>query len=200
VPVVGVTGGIASGKTTFAGLLASRVGAEVFDADREARRLVETDHQVLEEIRARFGEAVIKNDSVDRAALRALVFHDPDKRRDLEAILHPRIRAKWTETAAIARKAGTPRWLIVDIPLLFETQAETYMDETVVIACTPATQRARLEKRQLTPAIVEKIISAQMPAEEKVRRASRVIWNDGAPSHLEAQADILAALLLSCHE
>jgi dephospho-CoA kinase len=150
------------------------------------------DHEVRAALEDAFGSEIYRPDGMpDRARLRALIFDDPRLRALLEEILHPRIRSQWL---ALAREcSATGRSLIVDIPLLFETGAETEFDVVVVVACSPATQRHRLrEQRALSLEVAEKIIGAQLDLGTKIRKADHLIWNDSTLSCLDGQADLLA--------
>ncbi len=128
---------------------------------------------------------------MNRAALRAIVFADPEKKHALEQILHPRIRRQWS---AEGRRNSTELFL-ADIPLLYETGGEALCDCVVVVACSRATQLQRLMSRSsLTQAAAEKMISAQMSLAEKIARADHVIWNNDGREILTAQAETLASL------
>jgi dephospho-CoA kinase len=207
VPVLGITGGVATGKTFFTGCLARRFqdlgpALEVFDSDACARELTTSDREILAAIRTTFGGAVFDESGVlQRPALRAIVFADPQKRKALEAILHPTIRRTWlARVSAIRQQAsGAPgSWLAIDIPLLFETSAESYFDRIIAVACSAETQMRRLmENRRLSASLAEGVIASQLPMAEKVQRAHFAIWNDGAPDAVEFQAGLLARHLLS---
>lgn len=192
-PVLGITGGIATGKTSFTEALRPILSAEVFDADQCARELVASDPDVRCSIGEKFGNAVFDaSGELDRASLRQIVFHDETKRRALEAILHPIIRKRWT---GLAEQAGN-HWLMVDIPLLFETKTESLFDAIVVVACSLATQRERLVRmRNLSAEIAGKMIASQSPLTLKIERADHVIWSEVLPLYLEQQAALLADLL-----
>ena len=194
-PLLGVTGGIATGKSSFTGLLLRHLPAELFDADRIAHELLASDAAIRQAVAVAFDNVICDAEgNPDRAKLRALVFDDEPKRRQLERILHPAIRARWTTRATeIAREGG---WFVVDIPLLFETHAEVSFDRIVVVACSPVTQRRRLaEQRGLSAALAEKIITSQLDLATKINHAHHVIWNDSTLPCLERQARLLAASL-----
>ncbi len=193
--VIGITGGVASGKSSFTARLAPRLAAEVFDADAAARDLLENDPEAKQKIADRLGLELFGADGrVDRARLREAVFADAEKRSALEAILHPLIRARWTQAAQAARR--NQAWLLVDIPLLFETGAETECDAVVVVACSPATQRERITtQRGLSPEMAQKMIASQTSLASKAARADYVIWNDAPVARLEEQAELLAGYL-----
>ena len=194
-PLLGVTGGIATGKSSFTGLLLRHLPAELFDADRIAHELLASDAAIRQAVAVAFDNVICDAEgNPDRAKLRALVFDDEPKRRQLERILHPAIRARWTTRATeIAREGG---WFVVDIPLLFETHAEVSFDRIVVVACSSVTQRRRLaEQRGLSAALAEKIITSQLDLATKINHAHHVIWNDSTLPCLERQARLLATSL-----
>ena len=184
----GLTGGIGMGKSTAAKLLAQR-GLPVLDTDTIARDIVAPGQPALAEITARFGPAILTPDGhLDRARLADLVFADPAARQQLEAILHPRIRAVWTTQTALWRSEGRPTAIVV-IPLLFETAAEASLDATVCIACSAATQHQRLRERGWTPDQIAARNRAQFPTEKKMSRATFVIWTEGPLAIHAAQLD-----------
>ena len=192
--VIGVTGGIGSGKSTFSKMLADLLGARLFDADSAARELLESDPAVRQEITSEiFAEAYSPDGKPDRAAIRRLVFHDPAAKARLESILHPRIRERWTQLAAECRQNATP--LVVEIPLLFETGAERFFDRIVAVACSHETQLARTAARGLPRDEAESIIRSQLPLERKTSLAHFVVWNDGSHANLENQAGETAKTL-----
>ena len=192
--VIGVTGGIGSGKSTFSKMLADHLSACLFDADSAARELLESDPAVRQEITTElFAEAYTPDGKPDRAAIRRLVFHDPAAKTRLESILHPRIRERWTQLAAECRQNATP--LVVEIPLLFETGAERFFDRIVTVACSHETQLARTAARGLPRDEAESIIRSQLPLERKTSLAHFVVWNDGSLTNLENQASELAKIL-----
>ena len=192
--VIGVTGGIGSGKSTFSKMLADHLGARLFDADSATRELLESDPAVRQEITSEiFAEAYTPDGRPDRAAIRRVVFHDPAAKARLESILHPRIRERWTQLAAECRQNATP--LVVEIPLLFETGAERFFDRIVTVACSHETQLARTAARGLPRDEAESIIRSQLPLERKTMLAYFVVWNDGSLTNLENQASELAKIL-----
>ncbi|MEY2492024.1 MAG: dephospho-CoA kinase [Verrucomicrobiota bacterium] len=193
--VIGITGGISTGKSTFTKSLRELLpSAQFFDADEMARDLTTSDSDVLAEIRDRFGPEVFQaNGELNRGALRAIVFNAPERRRDLERILHPRIRQRWSGEAEKYRRS-TERFF-ADIPLLYETGGDTLCDRVVVVACSEEIQVERLMKRmQINPAEARTIIAAQMPLEDKIKRAHHVVWNNGPQSLLADQARLLVNL------
>lgn len=194
-PLLGITGGIASGKSTFRKLLLERIEADAFDTDACARELLDEDEsireQVLEQIHP---QAYGAEGKPNRALIRELVYKDAAKKRTLEGILHPEIRDRWSRQAKEAEAAH--RMFIVDIPLLFETKAESLFDRIIAVACSVETQLSRMERhRHLAREISEKIIASQMPMEVKISRSHHVVWNEGTLETLTAQTDFLARFL-----
>jgi len=193
-PILGITGGIATGKTTFRNALIERIDAEFFDADACARALLDEDEGVRREIQRQVHpEAYDAEGRPNRALIRELVYQDEGRKKTLESILHPVIRATWTQKALAARREN--RTFVVDIPLLFETKAESFFDHIVVVACSQRHQMARMAGRGLSSEISEKIIASQMPIGVKIKGAHHVIWNDGLPEGLITQADLFSVYL-----
>ncbi len=194
-PILGITGSIATGKSTFARSLLRRLPAELFDADQAAHSLLTQAPEIRLAVEQAFGADLYDPEGKpDRGRLRDLVFADPQKRRRLEEILHPAIRALWTARGESARRQES--WFVADIPLLYETGAETHCDRVVVVACSPATQRRRLATdRALDSETADRIIAAQLDLETKIRKADHLIWNDSTVPCLDGQADLLASWL-----
>ncbi len=191
--VIGVTGGIASGKTTFAGLLRAR-GVPVLDADALARSAVAPGSPALAEIAHAFGPDVLAADgSLDRRRMADLVFADAGARRRLEAITHPAVRRAVEEETARLAAAGH-ELVFYDTPLLFEVGLERTLDSVVVVWAPPDVQRARLAARDgLGLAEADARLAAQLPIDDKAARADFVVENTGAPAALGAKADRLLA-------
>jgi dephospho-CoA kinase len=195
VPAIGITGGIATGKSSFVHCLRELLpAAHFFDADEMARELTRSDLGVLGEIRRQFGSEVFHaSGELNRSALRAIVFGAPLKRRALEQILHPRIREHWAGEAQ--KYQSSTEFFFADIPLLYETGGEKLCQRVVVVACAEEIQIERLMKRRgINRAAAAAIIAAQMPLEEKMRQADHVVWNNGAESMLDEQAKLLLNL------
>jgi dephospho-CoA kinase len=194
-PAIGITGGISTGKTTFLNCLRELLPeAKFFDADAMARELTQHDQKVLAEIRREFGNDVFDaNGQLNRSALRAMVFQTPQKRRELEQILHPLIRQHWSREAEKHRQSN--EYFFADIPLLYETGGEKLCDRVVVVACSEEVQLRRLMKRTgLDRNSATAIIAAQMTLTEKIRRADHVVWNNGPQGLLAGQARFLGNL------
>lgn len=193
-PAIGITGGVATGKSAFCAELRARLPAAVFyDADQAARELTDSDPEVRELIAAAFGPAIYSAEGhLNRAQLRTIVFADPGKKQALEQILHPRIRRQWAVQAESRR--DSTELFFADIPLLYETGGETLCDQVVVVACSERIQLQRLMARSsLDQAAAQQIVAAQMPLAEKIARADRVVWNNGPLFGLAAQAALLAS-------
>jgi dephospho-CoA kinase len=185
--LIGLTGGIASGKTTVAKILA-RLGAAIVDADTLAREVVEPDCDAWKKIIETFGAEVLQADrTLDRQKLRSTIFNDPAARKQLESIIHPRVRALAEERIAQHAAAGY-EIIVYEVPLLFEGKLHEWLRPVVLVACDAAVQRRRLEQRDhLSPEAAQKHIDAQMSLEEKRRLADYVIENDGDMADLERQ-------------
>ncbi len=193
-PAIGITGGIATGKTAFSQVIRELLpDAAFFDADIAARELTDTDAETRALIAETFGTAIYSPaGDLNRAELRAIVFSDPGKKDALEQILHPRIRRQWALQAENRR--GSTELFLADIPLLYETGGEALCDRVVVVACSPHVQLERLMARSsLDRAAAQQMIAAQMPLEAKIARADHVVWNNGSRSVLREQAEALAA-------
>lgn len=187
--LIAITGGIATGKSAVAALLAGK-GAAIVDADVIAREVVEPGEPALAEIAGEFGgEVLLADGRLDRPALAAVVFADADRRRRLEAILHPRIGRRLHERVAAALASGAPL-VAADVPLLYEGGGERDYDGVLVVWADAATQLARLMARDgLAREDAERRLAAQMPVDEKRDRATWVVDNSGAPEATRAQVD-----------
>ena len=194
-PAIGITGGIATGKSALCECLRELCpGARFFNADMVSRELVAGNPEVKEELMREFGpETYFPGGDLNRERLRAIVFHDADKKVALERILHPRIRQQWSAEAQTHR--NSPEFFFADIPLLYETGGETLCDRVVVVACSRDIQLARLWKRsRLDRSAGGQIIDSQMPLNEKINRADHVVWNNGERAILKEQASGLMEL------
>jgi dephospho-CoA kinase len=188
VRLFGITGGVGMGKST-AGQLLRQHGVEVADTDEIARRLTEPGQPALGEIAQRFGPQVLSADGrLNRSELAQLVFADAAARADLEAILHPRIRATWEAEAEKWRAAGGAHGAIL-IPLLFETGAAARFDAIICVACSEASQWQRLRQRGWTEGHIRQRLAAQWPVEKKIAQSDFVIWTDTTLEAHAAQLD-----------
>lgn len=189
---VGLTGGIASGKSTVSSLLIEK-GYTVIDADIEARLAVEKGEEAYQEIVRHFGERVLlKDGSIDRAELGSIIFHDEKERKALNSIVHPAVRKRMTakKEQAISRNE---QMIILDIPLLFESKLQYMCDKTLLVYADEGIQLQRLMQRnQLSEKEAMARIHSQMPLREKKALADAVIDNNGRIEETEKQLwDIL---------
>lgn len=187
--VIGLTGGVASGKSTVARILCELAPAlTFFDADESVRAMLQGDAEVMAEITERFGTAVLRRDgSIDRAKLRSSIFHSESAKRDLEAIIHPRVREECLESLRLAANLGSSLFL-ADIPLLFENGFNFGQHLTLVVAVGRETQFRRLSERSgFDSTLTQSILSSQMATEEKLQRADVVLWNEGPIAASRAQ-------------
>lgn len=189
--VIGLLGGIAAGKSAVAGLFAAH-GLVTVDADRLARAASE-DPAALQEIGAAFGPGLVAGGRLDRAAMADLVFADPANKRRLEAILHPRIRARILAELDAARAAG--RSVLLDAPLLLEGGLIDFCDRVVFVAADEATRKRRAAARGWDDRELARREAAQASLAEKMARADRTIHNDGdLPETARQVAAFLAEL------
>jgi dephospho-CoA kinase len=188
--VLGLTGGIGSGKSMVAQMFA-RLGAVVIDADQVAREVVEPGQPALKEIAATFGPDVLLPDGrLDRPKLASIIFTDPAERAKLDAITHPRIRTRMDELIK-ARRSG-PGVLIVDIPLLYENKRTNSVEKVIVVWVDPQTQLRRIQDRDgLSAEAARRRIGAQMPLDEKRARADHVIDNSGGRQETQRQVEAI---------
>jgi len=188
--LVGLTGGIGSGKSTVARLLEKR-GAVVFDADLLAREAVEPGTPGHAAVIERFGADVLApGGELDREALASIVFADPAARRDLEQIVHPEVRRLFAEGSEAYR--DTDRVVVFSAPLLVETGMHTAFEVLVVVSATVATQIERLmRQRGMSEPSIRARIDAQAPLEDKAAAADILVDNEGSLEELEGQVEHL---------
>ncbi|HEX8488297.1 MAG TPA: dephospho-CoA kinase [Propionibacteriaceae bacterium] len=185
---VGVTGGIASGKTAVSDRL-NQLGAVVIDSDLLAREVVEPGTPGLAAVVQRFGEGVLDHGALDRAALGRVVFSDPAARRDLEHIIHPAVRAR---AAQIEASAPSGAVVVHVIPLLVETQQQDDFDLVVVVDVDAERQLDRLQRRNaLSASEAGARLAAQASRQQRLAAADRVIDNSGSLESLHEQVDEL---------
>jgi dephospho-CoA kinase len=185
---VGLTGGIACGKSTVANLFAA-LGVTIVDTDVLAREVVAPGSPLLTEIARHFGDAVLQKDgSLDRARMRERVFANPAERQWLEQLTHPAIRELTDQRCASA----TGRYVIVAIPLLVETQGASRFERVLVVDCDPEVQLARLQARDgATRAEAQRMLAAQVTREQRLAVANDVILNNGDIAALRDQVEKL---------
>jgi dephospho-CoA kinase len=187
VKLLGLTGGIASGKSTVAAIL-RRLGVAIINADELSREVVQPGQEAWKEIVDTFGPAILQEDkTLDRRKLRKIVFDNPEARKKLEAIIHPRVRA--LAEKKIRELAATGSSIIVyEVPLLFEAQIHLWLRPVILVACDVETQKKRLlERDRLTEAEAQQHLDAQMSLEDKRKLADYVIENNGDLEELERQ-------------
>lgn len=182
--ILGLTGGIASGKSTVARMF-EELGATVLSADQDARAVLEPGSPTLAAVLQTFPEARNADGTVNRSALAAHIFSDTNARKQLEALMHPAIFARMRQATEEARKNPAPGVLIYEVPLLYESHRESLFDSIIAVLANPTVQAERLQERErkagrppLTEEQIVERLSAQLPAEEKARRADFVIRTD----------------------
>jgi dephospho-CoA kinase len=194
--VVGMTGGVGSGKSTAASLFAKE-GVFVLDVDDVSRALTATGGAAVPTIENAFPQ-VVRNGEIDRSALRELVFANPNARKTLESILHPLIRARTQELLA-SDAARAALYVLLVVPLLFESNAYALLIECAIVVDVPvATQIARVTaNRGVARTVAEGIVAAQMPRAERLARAQFVLDNDRDLASLVDQVERLHRVLLA---
>lgn len=193
--IYGLTGGIASGKSTVARILRD-LGATVIDADQLARDVVEPGQPAWEEIRTRWPEVIDSDGRLDRKRLGEIVFADPQQRRELEQITHPRIAERSATLLQEAMARGEPL-AFYEAALIVENGLDAGMNGLVVVSAPREVQKSRLMARDgIDHAAAEARLKAQLPLEEKVRRATHVIDNSGPPEETRRATETLYHRLL----
>ncbi len=191
--IIGLTGSIASGKSTISKMLEAK-GYPIVDADKIARLVVEPGTSTIQEIYKTFGDEVIhENGSLNREALGARIFGNEEERENLNAIMHPAIRAEMLKQkeAHISSGANT---VVMDIPLLFESKLQSFVDRVIVVSVNREKQKERLMNRNaLTLKETEKRMNAQLPMKMKELKADAIIDNNGT---IEASKEQLENILL----
>jgi dephospho-CoA kinase len=188
--VVGLTGNVAAGKSSVAALLRER-GATIIDADVLARRAVEPGSNALGAIATRWPTAMRPDGTLDRGALRNIVFRNPDDQQALNAIVHPVVARLRDAELGAAMDRGDPI-VVYDVPLLFEAGLEDTVDVIVLVDAPEPVRRGRLLRdRALRPAEADALIAAQLPALEKRARADYIVENDAGRDALAARVAAL---------
>ncbi|MEH7248773.1 dephospho-CoA kinase [Neobacillus niacini] len=177
--VIGLTGGIASGKSTVSNML-KEMDIAVIDADVEARLAVEKGEPAYQKIVAEFGdEIVLPNGEIDRQKLGSIIFHNTEKRQLLNSIVHPEVRKRMNDQVDVAKSRGE-KVIVLDIPLLFESKLTSIVEKTILVFVDRGVQLQRLmERNDLSFEEAEARVNSQMPLDEKVALADAVIDNNG---------------------
>ncbi|UVT22361.1 MAG: dephospho-CoA kinase [Nitrospira sp.] len=187
--LVGLTGGLAAGKSTVANMFQA-CGAVVIDADELARKVVQPGQPAWRDIVRRFGKSILNSDgTINRQRLGQTVFHDKTKLRQLERIIHPRVAREQARLTKQAAQRDPDAVVVYDVPLLFEAGIHTRVDTIIVVSADQKTQLARLKKRNgLTGAEALRRIHSQMPLAMKRRRADYVL--DGTKTRSNLAQDV----------
>ena len=185
--VIAMTGGIGAGKSTVAQFF-SELGANVVDADHLARIAIERGSEGFDEVVARFGETILANGDINRKALAEIVFSDPDSKRDLEDIIHPRVQKLFAQAVIDNEPAGN---LIYEIPLLVETDAANKFDFVVTVEADEELRIERLLARGMFISDIKARLANQAPSKARIDIADAVIVNDGDEDHLLRQVENL---------
>ena len=187
--IVGLTGGVASGKTTVSEVLREE-GATLIDADQIARELVEPQTPVWQELVKAFGNEILDRDgSIHRQKLASLIFSNPRQRSLLNRILHPRIKEEIGRRLKSIQQKDPEAIVVIDAPLLIETGGHREMDKVIVVVCTETQQIERLRRRnQLSEEQARAMLSSQMSLEEKAALADYVICNEGSSEETRQKA------------
>lgn len=190
--IIGLTGGIASGKSTVSALLLDK-GAQLVDADVIAREVMLPGHPVLAAVVRHFGEDILAADgTLDRAKLGNIVFQNPEARQRLNGLTHPAIRQEIKDRMYRLEEEDPDRLIVVDIPLLYESELDNLFEKVIVVYVPRDIQRARLvERNGLTTEQAESRLNSQMDLEVKRSRADYVIDNSSDLKHTEAQVAAL---------
>ena len=183
--VVGLTGGIGSGKSLAAQFF-SQLGALVIDADQLARSAIERGSEGFDEVLLRFGDTVLKNGDIDRVALGQIVFENPEAKRDLEEIIHPRIRTEFEEAVA---SLNPGQIMVYEIPLLVETNAADRFDFVITVESNAELRKERLRARGMFHSDIEKRMASQATEEQRRAVADCVLTNDGSEDDLLRQVE-----------
>lgn len=193
-PVIAITGGVASGKTSFCQYLYTFLeNAEWFNVDAYVSELLDQSEEVRMEIRKILGKEVYVDGKLDRTQVRFQIFSDPRRRNQLEHILHPRIQKMWMAKISYCKAVRCN--FLAEAPLLYETGWEVTCDFIIVVACSFSTQLQRLVARGICKSLAYKIITTQLPTGEKMRRAHEVVWNNGPIRLMLEQASMTANYL-----
>ncbi|MTJ54264.1 dephospho-CoA kinase [Anabaena sp. UHCC 0253] len=192
--LIGLTGGIATGKSTVANYLATVYNLPILDADIYARDAVSVGSPILSKIAEKYGTEVILNDgNLNRAKLGEIIFNQPEERDWVESVIHPYVRNCFDQ----AIKESSANTLILVIPLLFEANLESLVNQIWVVSCSAQQQQQRLiERNNLTPEQAAARINSQLPIAEKIARADVILDNSSTLESLLQQIDIVVKNLV----
>lgn len=192
--IIGLTGGIGSGKTAVSDTFKS-LGIDIVDADVSSRRVVEKGQQALDDIQAHFGDGILDSqNNLDRAKLREIIFKNPQERVWLEKLLHPKIAEHIKDQL---ESSNSPYCILVS-PLLLETEQKSYCSFVLVVDVPEESQIARTAKRDgVSEEQVKNIISAQIDREKRLEQADEIIINDGSMEELKEKVLVLHTKYLS---
>ncbi len=191
----GLTGGIASGKSTVAAIL-RELGFPVLEADRMAHQVVEPSQPAYDEVRSFFGDAILGPDRrIDRSRLAAIVFDDREKLNQLNAIIHPRVEQEMVRQLAELESSGKHAAAFIEAALIFEAGLHKTLDGVVVVWCLPEQQITRLMERGVSEAEARRRIAAQMPVADKLALATEKIDCSGSLEETRRQVEAFATKL-----
>jgi len=191
----GLTGGIASGKSTVAAMLRER-GFPVLEADKISHALIEPGGAAFEEVLARFGREIVDADGkINRGRLGAMVFRDPEKLQNLNGMLHPKVEEELLRRLVELEKSGAVAVAFVEAALIFEAGLDKRLDGVVVAWCLPDQQVARLMERGISEAEARQRMATQMPVQKKLALAAEKIDCSGSIEETRSQVDVLATRL-----
>lgn len=186
--VIGLTGGIASGKSLVSRML-KQLGARIIDADIVGHQVMESGLPAYEELIEYFGSSILDSqDRIDRKVLGCIVFADYEKLQVLNSISHPRILERIRQILGELKEQGVCEVVVIEAALLFEIKLDTLVDEVWTVETTPEIQVQRLmERNGFSEKKAQERIKAQVPAKERIAKAHKLIWNKGEPEELERQ-------------
>jgi len=183
---IGLTGGIASGKSLVAKLLKHQ-GILVVDMDQLSRDLLDTSPTLQKEVIEWMGSGILTDGKIDRLKLRKLIFSDPNKKKQLESLIHPRVRSNFEEIAKAEHAKGR-RLVVCEAALLLEGGYFKSLDRLIVVLCPEDVRKSRLlERDKISPELIDQMIRAQVGDEERLKHATYVLRNDSSPANLEKQ-------------
>lgn len=189
--IIGLTGSIATGKSTVAKML-KELHLPIVDADVVAREVVEPGTETLQKIAEAFGQDVIREDgTMDREKVGSIIFHQPEKRQILNSIIHPAIREEMLRQRDAYIENGSLH-VVMDIPLLFESKLQHFVEKVLVVAVSEETQLVRLmERNGFSEEEARARIATQLPIQVKIEGADAVIYNDGSLGNSKNQLEVI---------